>query len=224
MPRSCRGSQFRSGRSQRRSSRFTLQFRCRCIRACSSARRLFPVQPRNLLEPPRATTHEGGDYDPDIGRGSIRWSNCFGAARGITGPVVWLQRSNVYAVSRYEDVWRVLRDAETFRSGQGVGLNQVANSAARGSTRASDGDTHYRFRQVIGRAGDGTGVARRQSAPIQRPLQALYLRLFRVHSRTRNLALDGNEATRVRPSAHRTRSTVFRSPPAAALTARTSGG
>lgn len=68
-----------------------------------------------------------------------------------TGPVVWLKRLNVYAVTRYDDVRRVLRDAEAFCSGLGVGLNDVANNATRGTTLASDGDTHHRFRRVIGR-------------------------------------------------------------------------
>ena len=43
--------------------------------------------------------------------------------------------------------------------GRGRASTRSPTARARGSTRASDGDTHYRFRQVIGRAGDGTGVA-----------------------------------------------------------------
>ena len=67
------------------------------------------------------------------------------------GPVVWLEAHDVYAVTRYEDVRAVLTDAETFCSGQGVGLNDVFNVMGRGSTLMSDGDDHRRLRNVIGR-------------------------------------------------------------------------
>jgi cytochrome P450 len=67
------------------------------------------------------------------------------------GPVVWLAAHGVYAVARYEDVRAVLADAETFCSGQGVGLNDVFNEIGRGTTLMSDGDDHRRLRDVIGR-------------------------------------------------------------------------
>ncbi|MGO9028177.1 MAG: cytochrome P450 [Acidimicrobiales bacterium] len=67
------------------------------------------------------------------------------------GPVVWLEAHGVYAVARYEDVRAVLADAETFCSGQGVGLNDVLNEIGRGTTLMSDGDDHRRLRNVIGR-------------------------------------------------------------------------
>ena len=60
-----------------------------------------------------------------------------------TGPVVWLERLQLYAVGRYHDVKRVLRDANSFRSGYGVALNDMANSG-RGMTLVSDGEAHHR--------------------------------------------------------------------------------
>ena len=67
------------------------------------------------------------------------------------GPVVWLERHEVYAVPRYADVRATLADAATFCSGQGVGLNEFINHAGRGTTLMSDGATHDRQREVIGR-------------------------------------------------------------------------
>jgi cytochrome P450 len=67
------------------------------------------------------------------------------------GPVVWLEAHGVYAVARYEDVRAVLGDAETFCSGQGVGLNDAVNEIGRGTTLMSDGDDHRLLRSVIGR-------------------------------------------------------------------------
>lgn len=67
------------------------------------------------------------------------------------GPVVWLERHDVYAVPRYADVRATLADAGTFCSGQGVGLNDFINHAGRGTTLMSDGATHDRQREVIGR-------------------------------------------------------------------------
>jgi cytochrome P450 len=69
------------------------------------------------------------------------------------GPVVRLASLDVYAVSRYEDARRVLGDPDTFCSGQGVGLNDFANGVGMGGleiTLTRDGDTHTRFRKVIG--------------------------------------------------------------------------
>ncbi len=67
------------------------------------------------------------------------------------GPVVWLSAHEVFAVTRYADVRRVLEDAELFCSGQGVGLNDVINAGGRGTTLMSDGEDHARLREVIGR-------------------------------------------------------------------------
>jgi hypothetical protein len=53
-----------------------------------------------------------------------------------TGPVVRLERLNVYAVSRYRDVKQVLSDANAFRSGNGVALNDFANTGSNDSPSA----------------------------------------------------------------------------------------
>ncbi|WP_032406089.1 cytochrome P450 [Rhodococcoides fascians] len=65
------------------------------------------------------------------------------------GPVVWLPRQQVFAVSRYADCKAVLLDDETFISGDGVALNPVANRLGRGTTLNSDGDEHATKRSVL---------------------------------------------------------------------------
>ncbi|WP_410869592.1 cytochrome P450 [Nocardia sp. A7] len=65
------------------------------------------------------------------------------------GPVVWLQRHRVYAISRYADCKAVLLDDETFISGKGVSLNPIANRLGRGTTLNSDGAEHATKRSVL---------------------------------------------------------------------------
>jgi cytochrome P450 len=66
------------------------------------------------------------------------------------GPVVWLEKHQVYVVPRYAEVRAVLSDAKTFCSGHGVGLNDVANSFGAGrTTMMSDGDQHTRLRSIM---------------------------------------------------------------------------
>jgi cytochrome P450 len=65
------------------------------------------------------------------------------------GPVVWLSKHKVYALPRYAECKAVLRDDETFRSGDGVALNAVANRLSRGTTLNSDGDDHARRRSLL---------------------------------------------------------------------------
>jgi len=67
------------------------------------------------------------------------------------GSAVWLTAHDMYAVTRYDDVRRVLADDTTFVSGQGVGFNDVINVAGRGTTLMSDGDQHRTQRDIIGR-------------------------------------------------------------------------
>ena len=74
------------------------------------------------------------------------------------GPVVWLGAHDVYAVTRFQDVRAVLDDADTFISGQGVGLNDFVNEAGRGTTLMSDGDEH---RCQVSHAGLATAPCRR---------------------------------------------------------------
>lgn len=66
------------------------------------------------------------------------------------GPIAWLDKHQVYVVPRYAEVREVLSDAKTFCSGQGVGLNQVANSFGAGrTTMMSDGDQHTYLRSIM---------------------------------------------------------------------------
>lgn len=65
------------------------------------------------------------------------------------GPVVYLEKHDVYAVSRYDDVKSALRDWETYRSGEGVGFTDAANQATRGTTLASDPPEHDVLRRIV---------------------------------------------------------------------------
>jgi cytochrome P450 len=65
------------------------------------------------------------------------------------GPVVWLSRQRVYALGRYAECKAVLRDDETFISGDGVALNPVTNYLAEGTTLNSDGDDHAARRKLV---------------------------------------------------------------------------
>ncbi|MEY2398809.1 MAG: hypothetical protein QOJ00_1983, partial [Actinomycetota bacterium] len=67
------------------------------------------------------------------------------------GPVVWLDRHDVYAAFRYDEVRAILDDHETFVSGEGVGLNDIVNTFGQGTTLMSDGDEHRTQREIIGR-------------------------------------------------------------------------
>ena len=44
------------------------------------------------------------------------------------GPVVWLRKYGIYALSRFAEVSRALKDWETFNFGSGVGFNEFFNS------------------------------------------------------------------------------------------------
>ena len=66
------------------------------------------------------------------------------------GPVVWLEAQEMYAVPRYAEARAVLSDADSFCSGQGVGLNDVINDLGAGTTLMSDGQLHRHLRSVIG--------------------------------------------------------------------------
>ncbi|MCZ4518134.1 cytochrome P450 [Rhodococcus ruber] len=67
----------------------------------------------------------------------------------VLGPVVWLPRQQVFAISRYAECKAVLLDDDTFISGDGVALNPVANRLGRGTTLNSDGDEHATKRSVL---------------------------------------------------------------------------
>lgn len=65
------------------------------------------------------------------------------------GPVVWLPRQRVYAITRHSECKAVLLDPGTFVSGDGVGLNAVVNRMGRDTTLNSDGEDHARRRKLV---------------------------------------------------------------------------
>lgn len=84
-------------------------------------------------------------------------------------PVVHLTRHDVYAVTRYDDVKRVLEDWQTFSSAAGVGFNEPMNELIAGSLVGSDPPRHRHYRSIL-----------------ERPLSATDLRV--VRERVRELA------------------------------------
>src|ERR1700716_933458 len=65
------------------------------------------------------------------------------------GPIVWLEKYRMFALTRYDAVARTLRDWEAFPSSFGVMMNDDMNQLLRGNTLCSDGDAHYRLRRVV---------------------------------------------------------------------------
>jgi cytochrome P450 len=65
------------------------------------------------------------------------------------GAVVWLSRQKVFALPRYAECKAVLRDDNTFISGDGVALNPVFNRMSRGTTLNSDGAEHDQRRKLV---------------------------------------------------------------------------
>jgi cytochrome P450 len=65
------------------------------------------------------------------------------------GPAVWLDRHDAFAAARYAEARAVLMDSDTFRSANGIALNEPANQAILGCTLASDGDLHAHLRKVV---------------------------------------------------------------------------
>jgi cytochrome P450/ferredoxin-NADP reductase len=64
------------------------------------------------------------------------------------GPVVWLSRHENYALTRYDEVARALRDHDTFMSGKGVAADAKANELTLGNSAASDGERHTAIRSA----------------------------------------------------------------------------
>ena len=65
------------------------------------------------------------------------------------GPAVWLEQHGAFGVARYAEARAVLMDSDTFRSANGIALNEPANQAILGCTLASDGDLHAQLRKVV---------------------------------------------------------------------------
>jgi cytochrome P450 len=65
------------------------------------------------------------------------------------GPVVWLVRYGMFALTRYDVVVKALRDWQAFPSSFGVMMNDEMNQVLRGNTLCSDGEAHDRLRRVV---------------------------------------------------------------------------
>jgi cytochrome P450 len=54
------------------------------------------------------------------------------------GPVIWLEKHGVFALTHYDVVVQILRDWEAFPSSFGVMMNDDMNQVLRGNTLCSD--------------------------------------------------------------------------------------
>ena len=64
------------------------------------------------------------------------------------GPVVWLPKQRLYALTRYAEVKAALRDNDTFRSSGGVALNPISRRLGKRSFLMLDGPEHDRVRKL----------------------------------------------------------------------------
>jgi cytochrome P450 len=64
-------------------------------------------------------------------------------------PIVYLEKLNMFALMRYEQVRAALDDWETFSSADGVGLNDEINQAMAGTIINTDPSDHTKLRTVI---------------------------------------------------------------------------
>lgn len=65
------------------------------------------------------------------------------------GPAVWLEKYDMFALTRYDSVLKVLQDGEAFPSSFGVMMNDDMNQVLRGNTLCSDGEAHDKLRRVV---------------------------------------------------------------------------
>jgi cytochrome P450 len=64
------------------------------------------------------------------------------------GSAVWLEKYEMFALTRYDSVIRALKDATAFSSASGVMMNDPMNQMLRGNTLCSDGADHQRLRRI----------------------------------------------------------------------------
>ncbi len=64
-------------------------------------------------------------------------------------PVVWLEKYNMFALTRYDSIREVLQNGEVFQSSSGVMMNDEMNQVLRGNTLCSDGAVHDVLRTVV---------------------------------------------------------------------------
>src|SRR3981189_587957 len=65
------------------------------------------------------------------------------------GPVVWLEKYGMFALTRYDVIVEAPRDWGGSASACGVMMNDDMNQIFRGNTLCSDGDAHHRLRRVV---------------------------------------------------------------------------
>jgi cytochrome P450 len=65
------------------------------------------------------------------------------------GAAVWLEKYQMFALTRYGSVVQALKDGSAFSSASGVMMNDEMNKVLRGNTLCSDGAEHRHLRQVI---------------------------------------------------------------------------
>jgi cytochrome P450 len=88
------------------------------------------------------------DYDPYTDEALL---DPFPGYRSLrdAGPVVWLDKYDMFAAARHATVTRTLTDDATFSSAHGVMMNDEMNKVLQGNTLCSDGDVHMQQRQVV---------------------------------------------------------------------------
>jgi cytochrome P450 len=64
------------------------------------------------------------------------------------GSAVWLEKYEMFALTRYDSVIRALKNATAFSSASGVMMNDPMNQLLRGNTLCSDGEEHQRLRRI----------------------------------------------------------------------------
>ena len=62
---------------------------------------------------------------------------------------VWLKPTEMYALTRFEDVREALRNWQVFSSARGVAMNEEINQAIAGNTLGSDPPQHQHFRSIL---------------------------------------------------------------------------
>jgi cytochrome P450 len=75
------------------------------------------------------------------------------------GPVVEYPLYDCYAVGRYDDVRRVLRDDKAFISGEGIALSAAMNEKMKGAIITSDSPRHEFLRKIQGEPLTSTAVS-----------------------------------------------------------------
>jgi cytochrome P450 len=101
-----------------------------------------------IIEPTKGVARFAGDMFADDVLADT--NPTFQTLRNL-GDVVWLERHNLYAVARYNDLVRALRADEILISGQGVSVNHSLNGegAPTGtSTLSSDGERHRKLKSL----------------------------------------------------------------------------